>query len=61
MPICPHCKKFTSFYDYGVDNVLEGEDAEEFIRHQNDEPTPKQIEMFKKAREIYRGHKITSR
>lgn len=56
MPTCPHCGKFTPFTDYGVNNILEGEDAEEFMR--NEPATPEQIAFFKEAIEIYRLHKI---
>ena len=58
MPICPHCGKFTSFLDYGVEGILEGEDAEEFMRNEHQPATPEQIAFFKKAIEIYRLHKI---
>ena len=56
MPNCPHCGKFTSFFDYGLDNVLEGEDAEEFWKHDAEPSTPEQIEFFKEAIRIYRAH-----
>ncbi len=60
MPICPHCKKFTSFHDYGIDNILEGEDAEEFIKNFENPPplTEKQKAMFRKASEIYKANPI---
>lgn len=56
MPICPHCGKFTSFLDYGVEGILEGEDAEEFWRNESEPATPEQIEFLKKAIGLYRSH-----
>ena len=57
MPTCPHCGKFTSFADYGIDNILEGEDAEEFWRNEQQPATPEQIAAFREAIEFYRAHK----
>ncbi len=58
MPTCPHCGKFTSFHDYGIDNILEGEDAKEFWENESKPATEEQIAFFKKAIEIYRQHKL---
>lgn len=59
MPKCPHCGKFTSFEKYGLNNVLERDDAKEFIKNiDNVEYTKEQKENFKKAREIYQKHKL---
>ena len=38
--------------------VLEGSDAEEFLKNEADSNfTPKQVELFKKAKRIYRSHR----
>jgi len=59
MPKCPHCGKFTSFSDYGINNILERDEAKEFIKNsENQTYTKEQIENFKKAREIYNAKKL---
>ena len=54
MPICPHCKKFTSFAEYGIDNILEGQDAIDFRENEKTPATPDQIAFFKEALKVYR-------
>jgi hypothetical protein len=54
MPTCPHCKKIFTFHEIGIDNILEGKDAEEFRRNEHQTFTPEQIEFFKKAKKIYK-------
>ena len=61
MPICPHCKKFTSFAEYGIDNILEGEEAEEFMKNDALPATPEQVAFFKEAIKVYRESVTTGR
>jgi len=54
MPECPHCHKFFPFSDIGIDNILEGEDAEEFLKNEHQVYSPEQIAFFKEAIQVYR-------
>ena len=38
----------------GITNILEGEDAEEFWKHEEKPATPEQVEFFKNAIKVYR-------
>jgi hypothetical protein len=58
MPFCPHCHKFTSFSEYGIDNILEGEEAEEFYENESKPVTPEQIARLKECVRIYREHPL---
>ena len=54
MPKCPLCGGSFPFSDIGIHNILEGNDAEEFLKNMHQDYTPEQIAFFKEAREVYR-------
>lgn len=54
MPKCPRCGEHFSFEEIGIYDILEGEDAEAFLKEES--ATPEQVAMFKGAIKIYRDH-----
>ena len=54
MPTCPLCGRSFKFTDIGINNILEGTDAEEFMKNEKLPATPEQIEFFRQAIKVYR-------